>query len=81
MPSSPPLVHLHPIPVVELGGTSKVPESVRDRLSLTREGKLWWRVCLHHHLEQGGMPGLNMRQGERGSTKQPSSLLEAKQFL
>ena len=36
-----PLVHLHPVLVVELGGMSKVPASVRDRLSLTREGKLW----------------------------------------
>ena len=26
------------------------------RLSLTREGKLLWKVCLHPHLEQGGMP-------------------------
>ena len=36
-----PLVHLHPVLVVELGGMSKVTASVRDRLSLTREGKLW----------------------------------------
>ena len=28
--------------------------SVRDRLSLTREGKLWWRVSVHPHLEQEG---------------------------
>ena len=28
----------------------------RDRLSPTREGELWWKVCLHPHLEQGGMP-------------------------
>ena len=30
--------------------------SVRDRLSPTREGKLWCKVCLHPHLEQGGTP-------------------------
>lgn len=29
--------------------------SVRDRLSPTREGKLWCKVCLHPHLGQGGM--------------------------
>ena len=28
---------------------------VMDRLSPTREGKLWCKVCLHPHLEQGGM--------------------------
>ena len=28
----------------------------RDRLSPTREGKLWCNVCLHPCLEQGGMP-------------------------
>ena len=39
---------------VELGGTSRSPVSVRDRLSPTREGKLWCKVCLHPHLEQGG---------------------------
>ena len=56
IPSRLPLVHLHPASVVELGGTSKTPASVRDRLSLTREGKLWCKVCPHPHLEQGGMP-------------------------
>ena len=35
-----PLVHLHLASVVELGGTSNLSASVRDRLSLTREGKL-----------------------------------------
>ena len=55
MPSGLPLVHLHPTSVLELGGTSTVLASVRDRLSLTREGKLWWRVHLHPHLEQGGV--------------------------
>ena len=54
MPSGLPLVHLHPASVVEPRGMSKVPASVRDRLSLTREGKLWWKVCLHPRLEQGG---------------------------
>ena len=48
-----PLVHLHPASVVEPGGTSKMPALVRDRLSPTREEKLWWRVCLHPHLEKG----------------------------
>ena len=47
-----PLVHLHPTLVVELEEMSKMPALVRDRLSLTREGKLQWRVCLHPHLEQ-----------------------------
>ena len=55
MPSGLPLVHLHPTSVVELGGMSKATASVRDRLSLTREGKLWWRICLHPHLEQEKM--------------------------
>ena len=53
MPSGLPLVYLHPASVVEPGGTSKMPASVRDGLSPTREGKFWWRVCLHPHLEQG----------------------------
>ena len=53
MPSGLPLVHLHPTSVVEPGGMSKTPALVRDRLSPTREGKLWWR--LHPHLEQGRM--------------------------
>ena len=56
MTSGLPLVHLHPTSVVELGGMSKAPASVRDRLSLTREGKLWWKICLHPQLEQGGTP-------------------------
>ena len=51
MPSGLPLVHLQSVSVVKLGGTSKTPVSVRDRLSPTREGKLQWRVCLHPHLE------------------------------
>ena len=51
-----PLVHLHYTSVVELGGMSKVPASVRDRPSQAREGKLGWKVYLHPHLEQGGMP-------------------------
>ena len=56
MPLGLPLVHLHPVLMVELGGTSMSPASVRDRLSSTREGKLWCKVCLHPNLEQGGMP-------------------------
>ena len=51
MPSGLPLVHLHFASVVESGGMNKVPASVRDRLSLTREGKLQWKVCLHPYLE------------------------------
>ena len=55
MPSGLPLVHLHPISVVEPGGTSKVPVSGSDRLSPAREGKLQWRVLSTPHLEQGKM--------------------------
>ena len=36
-----PLVHPHHVLVIEQGGTSRLPPSVRDRLSPTREGKLW----------------------------------------
>ena len=39
-----------------VGGMRKVPALVRDKHRLTREGKLWWRVYLHPHLEQGGTP-------------------------
>ena len=49
-------VLLHSILVVEQGGISTAPVSVRVRLSLTRDGKLQCKVCLHPHLEQGGMP-------------------------
>ena len=56
MSSGLPLVHPHPISVVELGGTSMSPVSVRDRPSPTRKEKLWCKVCLHTHLDQGGMP-------------------------
>ena len=28
----------------------------KGQTSLTREGKLWCKVCLHPHLEQGGTP-------------------------
>ena len=56
MPSGLPLVHLYPASVVEPGRTSMVPALVRERLSLTREGKLWCKVCLHPHLEQGETP-------------------------
>ena len=55
-PSGLPLVHLHPVSVVEPGGTSMTPASVRDRLSPTGEGRLQCKVCLHPHLEQGGTP-------------------------
>ena len=61
MPSGLPLVHLHPTLVVEQGGMSKMPSSVRDRLSLSREGKLQWKACLHTHLEQGGTPPVERR--------------------
>ena len=53
MPSGLPLVHLHHTLVVEPRGTSETPASVRNRLSSTREGELWWRVCLHPYLKQG----------------------------
>ena len=55
MPSGLPLVHLHPASVVESAGTSKMPVSVRDRLSPVREGKLLREVCLDLHLERGRM--------------------------
>ena len=67
------MVHLHPTSVVELGGTSKVPVSVRDRLSPAREGKLWWKVCLHSHLEQGGVP---LMEGGKGAGHCFFSLLQ-----
>ena len=51
IPSGLLLVNLHPALVVEPGGMSMVPVSVRDRLSLTREGKLSCKICLHPHLE------------------------------
>jgi hypothetical protein len=54
MPSDLPLVYLYVTSVVKPGGMSKTPVSVRDRLSLAREGKLHWKVCLHLYLEQGG---------------------------
>ena len=54
MPSGLPPAYRHPALVVEPGGTSLVPMSVRDRPSPTREGR--WKVCLYPHLEQGGMP-------------------------
>ena len=56
MPSNLPLVHPHPILVVELGGMSTAPALVRDRLRPTRTEKLWCKICLHPHLEQGGTP-------------------------
>ena len=55
VPSGLPLVHFHLTSVVEPRWVSKVPASVRDRLSLSREGKLQCKVCLHPHLEQGRM--------------------------
>ena len=63
MPSGLPLVHLHPSSVEEPGGMSKAPVWVRDRLRLTREKKLQWKVCLHPHLEQGGMPLMERSHG------------------
>ena len=56
MPAGLPLVHLHSTSVVEVGGMSNAPTSVRDRPSRAREGKLGWKVYLPPHLEQGGMP-------------------------
>ena len=58
------MVCLHPASVVEMEGMSKTPALVRDKLSLAREGKLWWKVCLHYYLEQGGTPPM---EGSRGS--------------
>ena len=46
-----------------LKGTSKVPASLRNRLSLTREVKLGWKVCLHPYLEQGGTPSVEKSKG------------------
>ena len=45
------LEHLHPVSG-EPGGTSTAAASVRNRLSPTREGKLWCKVCLHAHRKQ-----------------------------
>ena len=47
MSSDLPLVHLHATLVIELGGMSKMSASVRNRLSLTRKGKLQWKVFAH----------------------------------
>ena len=63
MPSGLPLVHLHPISVVEPEGTDKSPLSVRGRLSPTKEGKLQWKICLHPHLEEGGTPPVERSHG------------------
>ena len=56
MPSGLPLVHHHPISMVEPGGTSTAPVSVRDRLSPTRKEKFWCKICLQPHVGQGGTP-------------------------
>ena len=56
MSSGLPLVHLHPILVVELGGMSRLPVLVRDQVRLNRKDKLWCKVCLYPHLEKVGMP-------------------------
>ena len=37
--------------------------SIRDILRLSVEGKLQWKVCLHPHLEQGGMPLVERSHG------------------
>ena len=63
MPPSVSLEHLHLISVVESGGMSKRLALVRGRLSPTKEGKLQWKVCLHPHLEQGGMPLVERSHG------------------
>ena len=63
MPLDLPLVHLYATSVVEPGGMSKAPLSVRDRLSLAKEGKLQWKVCLHLHLEQGGTSSMEGSKG------------------
>ena len=83
-PSGPPLVHPHPISVVEPGGTSMSPASVRDRLSPTRKEKLWCKVCLHPHLEQGGTPPVEkwqwslfslLQMGANNSSLTPSNCI------
>ena len=56
MPSGLPLVHPHPVLVVELVGTTMMPASAKDRLCLTRKEKLQCKVCLHPHIEQGRTP-------------------------
>ena len=40
-----------------------MPVSGSDRLSPAREGKLWWKICLHPHLEQGGTPPVERSHG------------------
>ena len=35
----------------------------QGQLSLTREGKLWWKVCLHPHLKQGGTLSMERSRG------------------
>ena len=55
MSSDLPLVHLYPTSVVELGGMSTGPASVRWRLSPTTE-RFWCKVCLHPHLEHRATP-------------------------
>ena len=40
-----------------------MPVSGSDRLSPAREEKLWWKICLHPHLEQGGTPPVESSHG------------------
>ena len=54
MPSGLPLVHFQPLLVVEVGGSSMSHAWLRDRLSLARKEKLWYKICLHPHPVQGG---------------------------
>ena len=61
MPSGPPLVHFHPLSVVELGGSSMSPAWLRDRPSLARKEKLWYKIYLHPHPEQGRTPPVESR--------------------
>ena len=58
-------MHLHPASLVEPGGMTKVPVWVRDRLSPAKERKRQWKVCLHPHVEQGGMPPM---EGSKGAS-------------
>ena len=46
VPSGLPLVYFHLTSVVEPGGVSKVPASVRDRLSLSREECFQWKKAM-----------------------------------
>ena len=56
-------MHLYTTSVVEPRGMNNSPMSIRVRLSLAREGKLQWKVCLYLHLEQGGTSPVKEAKG------------------